>query len=104
MSEFESIKRGLEEAVAYERGALNARTSRITVAPPETWSAAKVREVRTSAGMSQRVFADVMGVSVKTVEAWEAGRNIPAGPASRMLTMIKRDPSLPEKMRFLYRG
>lgn len=104
MSEFENIKRGLEEAIAYERGELKARKVRVTVAPPETWSAEAVRDVRVKSGMTQRVFASVLGVNIKTVEAWEAGRNTPAGPASRMLTMLKRDPSLPEKMRFLYRA
>ena len=42
-------------------------------------------------------------VSTKTVEAWEAGRNIPDGPARRMLSMLKQDPSIPEKYRFVER-
>ena len=47
--------------------------------------------------MSQRTFASYMGVSDKTVEAWESGRNIPNGPASRILSMLQADPNLPER-------
>ena len=39
--------------------------------------------------MSQRVFADYIGVSNKTVEAWEAGTNQPSGSASRILNMME---------------
>lgn len=103
MSEFELIKRGLEEAIACEQGELAARKTRVTVAPPEAWSADAVRDIRIQSGMTQRVFADVIGVNIKTVEAWEAGRNTPAGPASRMLSLLKHDPSLPEKMSIIAR-
>ena len=43
------------------------------------------------------LFAQYMGVSVKTVEAWEAGRNHPVGAACRLLAMTKNDPDFPVK-------
>lgn len=36
-----------------------------------------------------------MGVSIKTVEAWEAGRNHPDGAACRLLYLTQKDPSFP---------
>ena len=42
-------------------------------------------------------FAQYMGVSVKTVEAWEAGRNHPEGAACRLLALTKKDPQFPIK-------
>ena len=33
------------------------------------------RELRIASGMTQRAFAEYLGVSVRTVEAWEYGRN-----------------------------
>ncbi|MDO4962085.1 MAG: helix-turn-helix domain-containing protein [Eubacteriales bacterium] len=44
--------------------------------------------MRTKAGMTQTVFANYMGVSKKTVEAWECGRTHPTGPASRLLAIL----------------
>ena len=38
--------------------------------------------------MTQRVFADYLGVSVKTVEAWERGRTHPTGPANRLISFL----------------
>ena len=39
--------------------------------------------------MTQRVFANYMGVSPKTVEAWESGINHPVGPACRLLSLLE---------------
>ena len=39
--------------------------------------------------MSQKAFAGYLGVSPKTVEAWEAGTNQPSGAASRLLSMMR---------------
>lgn len=38
--------------------------------------------------MTQAVFANYMGVSVKTVEAWELGRTHPTGPAYRLINIL----------------
>ena len=42
-----------------------------------------------------------MGVSVKTVEAWEAGRNTPNGTACRMLAITKANPAFPSEMKIV---
>lgn len=97
-SVFDSIKQGLEEAIAYERGELDAQTTKLTITPTVTFEASEIRSIRNSAGMTQVVFAKYMGVSTKTVEAWESGRNHPEGPACRLLEFTKDDPSFPVKM------
>ena len=38
--------------------------------------------------MTQAVFASYMGVSKKTVEAWESGKTHPTGPACRLLNIL----------------
>ena len=83
MGMFDKIKTGLEEAVAYERGTLRAKTTKLSVLPVDHYEADEIREIRKSTGFTQAVFAQYMGVSVKTVEAWEAGRNHPEGPDSK---------------------
>ena len=43
------------------------------------------------------LFSEFMGVSVKTVEAWESGRNIPMGPASRVLDLLSEDKTVADR-------
>ena len=38
---------------------------------------------------TQKNFAFVLGVSPKTVEAWESGRNTPQGTAQRFLQLLR---------------
>ena len=87
---YDSIAQGLREAIAYERGELDARAVRITrrFSAPPVWSADEIKRLRLSIPMTQRAFADFMGVSVKTVESWESGRNHPGGSAARLMQVI----------------
>ena len=97
MSVFEQIKSGLEEAIAYERGTLEAKVTKLSVEPVSHYEPAEIRSIRQNTGFTQAVFAQYMGVSVKTVEAWEAGRNHPEGAACRLLALTKADPQFPVK-------
>ena len=97
MSAFEQIKTGLEEAIAYERGTLEARVTKLSVKPVAHYDPAEIKSIRQNAGFTQAVFAQYMGVSVKTVEAWESGRNHPEGAACRLLALTKADPQFPVK-------
>ena len=57
-------------------------------------SAEDIKAIRKKLGFTQAVFAAVIGVSTKTVEAWETGTNQPIGPARRMISLIKFDPEI----------
>jgi len=101
---FESIKQGLNEAIEYERGELQGvRVNKITVAPLNIYTANEVKAIRLQLSMTQRLFAKAMGVSVKTVEAWESGTNRPSGIANRMLEILKIDNSLFERYSIISR-
>ena len=95
MQLFEDIKLGLEEAIKYEKGSLNAKKTTLTVQPLESFSPIEIKSIRKAAGLTQALFAKYMGVSVKTVEAWEAGKNHPDGVSCRMLSLTKKNPSFP---------
>lgn len=103
MSVFEKIKIGLEEAIAYERGELEATTHRMSVEPVAHYAPAEIKSIRKNTGFTQAIFAQYMGVSVKTVEAWEAGRNHPEGAACRLLALTKADPQFPVKAGIIIR-
>ena len=96
MSIFNELKKGLEEAIAFEEGKLNARVKTASVTPVVRYSASDIKKIRQDAGLTQALFAAYMGVSLKTVEAWESGRNTPAGPASRLLALTQANPAFPK--------
>ena len=52
------------------------------IAPVKEFNPSEIRTIRTEAGMTQTIFACYMGVSKKTVEAWEAGRSHPQAQLS----------------------
>jgi len=97
MTAFDKIKKGLEEAISYEKGEIKARTTVLSVTPTDTFAPEEIRRIRMDTGLTQIVFANYMGVSVKTVEAWESGRNHPKGAACRMLSLTRNDPLFPKK-------
>jgi putative transcriptional regulator len=95
----EGLITALEQAVDYEKGKdVKGVTSRkISIAPLPHYKANKIKKIRNMLGLSQSTFAYVMGVSKKTVEAWESGRNEPQGPAQRMLMLLEKDNNFLEK-------
>ena len=101
----ESIKQGLNEAIMYERGNLpDIKVDKVTVAPLYNYSATEIKAIRMRLCMTQRLFAEALGVSVKTVESWESGTNRPSGIAKRMLQLLKQDDSLFEKYAIVARS
>ena len=79
---FAELLSSLEDAVAFAQGdASRARVIEVSDPVPE-YSAADVVRTRRTLNLSQRAFASVLGVSPRTVEAWESGRNVPSGAAS----------------------
>jgi putative transcriptional regulator len=51
-----------------------------------------VLAIRMTLGASQSVFANLLGVSVATVRAWEQGANEPSGIAIRFLVEVRANP------------
>ena len=87
---YDDLVKGLNEAIDYEKGRGKAKVTRLTIAPVRKYAAKEIRETRIAAGMTQTVFATYLGVSVKTVEAWERGRSSPTGPANRLIDMLEK--------------
>lgn len=86
---FDDLKQGLEEAIDYEKGLSDARIKTYMILPVKEYSGAEIRDIRKKSGMTQSVFASYMGVSKKTVEAWEGGRTHPTGPVFRLLSFLE---------------
>ena len=99
---YNSIMTGLTEAVEDAKSKekkLNKRV--VSVLPVKKYKAIEIQRIRKSTGMSQRVFASYLGVSEKTVEAWEMGINQPSGAASRLLNMMEINKKIIEEYPFV---
>lgn len=59
---------------------------------PTEYDAKRVIQARKSLGLSQVLFAKFIGVSPKTVRAWEQGTNSPQDIACRLMDEILHDP------------
>ncbi|MBQ4481818.1 MAG: helix-turn-helix domain-containing protein [Lachnospiraceae bacterium] len=86
---FDDLCTGLQQAIDYERGTGKAKTRTLMIAPVKKYSNDEIKAIRNRAGMTQTVFANYMGVSKKTVEAWELGRTHLTGPAYRLLDILE---------------
>ena len=51
-----------------------------------------VATIREKTGLSQARFAELLGVSVRTLQDWEQGRRAPSGAARTLLMVAARNP------------
>lgn len=96
----DEIKQGLKEAIADVKKH-NLRRNYIYIEPVKKYSSNEIKKIRNEVGLTQKLFAGYLGVSVKTIEAWEAGSNRPSGTACRLLSMIETDNNIVKKHPFV---
>jgi len=91
------IVASLSQAVEVERSGLplasifSVRTVELPDEPSQ-YNAASIRATREKIGVSQTIFAHLLGVSVMLVRAWEQGQRVPAMWARRLLDEVNHDP------------
>lgn len=51
-----------------------------------------VTSIREKTGLSQARFAELLGVSVRTLQEWEQGRRAPSGAARTLLLIAAKNP------------
>jgi putative transcriptional regulator len=88
----DSIRRGLNEALAYAEGAADA--SRYGIHIPKDID---VKAIRAKLDMTQEEFARRFGFSINTLRHWEQGRRVPEGPTRAYLLVIDRNPKAVQK-------
>ncbi|MBP3296725.1 MAG: helix-turn-helix domain-containing protein [Lachnospiraceae bacterium] len=87
---FEDLQEGLNLAIAYERGKGSAKVKTLIILPVKKYTNVEIRSIRNKSGMTQATLANYLGVSKKTVEAWETGRTHPTGLAYRLLEILEQ--------------
>jgi putative transcriptional regulator len=83
------MKKFQQDLLSSARQMRAGRAARLThVALPAAAAA------RASMGMSQQAFADLLGVSPRTLQDWEQGRRQPTGAARTLLKIAVKHPKL----------
>jgi DNA-binding transcriptional regulator YiaG len=85
----DTMEAGGMEAV---RNKFTVRKVRVTKFAVPDLDKTDVVAIRNSLGVSQPVFAALVGVSPSLVKAWEQGSKAPSGVALRFLAEIRRNP------------
>ena len=84
---FDELVASIKEAGKIHRG--EAKPSRVFVFEPED-----VRTIRQKLQKSQSQFAQMIGVSIGTLQNWEQGRRQPEGPARALLVVASKAPKI----------
>ena len=97
---FDELMESLEQAAAYTKGDKSKCREAVVEAPDPVpaYKAADVVRTRKELNLTQRRLARALGVSPRTVEAWETGKNEPSGAARHLLYLFDNDHSLVDRI------
>ena len=90
-SEIEKFQQDLLESVKQMRRGEAVRTTRVELS--------EAAEARAKMGLSQQAFADLLGVSARTLQEWEQGRRSPTGAAKTLLRVAVSHPEVLQEVR-----
>ena len=85
---FAELVESLDEVDKHVKGKVELKTTTISVAEVPVYTPEMIRNIRTKMNLSQRMFGEVLGVSLRAVESWEGGKSKPLGSSRRMLSLL----------------
>ena len=93
---FKELTASCEDAIAHARGENSKlRVTRVKVPPPPKPKSGKaITKLRKELNCSQAVFARVLNISPKTIQAWEQGVRRPSDAALRLLEVAEKYPAV----------
>ena len=93
---FADLREAMEDALAFERGKRrDLKVTRIQAPrPPKAMSPREIARIRQRLNCSQAIFAMMLNISPKTVQAWEQGVREPGDAALKLLTIAKNHPEV----------
>ena len=81
---WENFQKDLLASVRQMKAGKAARATEVTLSV--------AAEARAKIGLSQSAFAQLLGVSLRTLQDWEQGRRRPAGAAQTLLRVASQHP------------
>jgi len=95
---FNELQTSLGQAIDHAKGnPSKARKKTVAIKELATFTAQDIKNLRIEMNLTQKSFAALMGVSVKTIESWEYGTNQPSGSARRLLEILSNEPHVAEE-------
>ena len=94
MNEKELLKRDLERDVWQETLDAVQSIKLGKIGRIETVELLPVVEARQKSGLSQSRFADLLGVSIRTLQDWEQGRRKPSRAAASLIQIANQRPDV----------
>ncbi len=85
-SELKKFQQDLLESVRQMRRGQSARVTKVKLPA--------AAEARALSGLSQQQFAQLLGVSARTLQDWEQGRREPTGAARTLLKVAVKHPKV----------
>lgn len=82
----EELGQKLLESVRQMKAGKSARMTLVPVSP--------IVAARNASGLTQTQFAELMGVSPRTLQEWEQGRRQPSGAAKTLLRVAEKYPDV----------
>lgn len=84
------------------RNSLKRRTREFKpVTPVKEYSGKEIKEIREKNNFTQSYLGEILGVSIKTVQAWECETNKPSGAVKRILQIIEKNPKTLEELEII---
>jgi putative transcriptional regulator len=94
----ERIIKSLQNIIDFQNGDKTKCRVRVVnvpeIEPLIEFSKEKIKEIRLKNNFTQEHFSEVLGVTKKSVEAWETGKRKPTGTAKRLFQLIEKDPAV----------
>ena len=81
-----AFQRDLVRSVKQMKAGKAAKKTRVKVPP--------VVSARQASGLSQAQFAQVLGISMRTLQKWEQGEREPSGAAKTLIRIAQRHPGV----------
>ncbi len=88
----ELLMKSAKQAADHSENKITLKENIVIKEAPQ-FSAKDIKDLRAKINFSQAMFAKLLNVQPKTVQAWEGGSNLPNKTASRLLQLFAEDPN-----------
>ena len=83
----------MEQVVSHLKNGSGKGVRRYAIpSPPQAIASSEIKDIRGRLGVTQPVFAQLIGVSIETAKSWESGRRTPNATARKLLHVASKDP------------